>query len=212
MVQLDKPVKTVDIHSPKVNPVSESEFLSLLKNYSSLSDGYVPFLQTAAWASFKQRFGWKPLFYSVSGYPLLVLRRRILREQAIWYVPWGLFWFDAVVGHGPDYESYAIFIRNVSESILNQIQGSRIKPICIRYDAPFGLTNYSCDESGNKLYKETVKRIPGVWRVNHTIQVPTTVMVDLSQPWENILAGMKKKTRYNIRLAERKGVSVRVGN
>lgn len=36
-------------------------------------------------------------------------------------------------------------------------------------------------------------------------------LVDLEQPEEQILAGMKSKTRYNINLAQRKGVKVREG-
>ena len=43
------------------------------------------------------------------------------------------------------------------------------------------------------------------------IQFRNTVWVDLIGPEEAILARMKQKTRYNIRLAERKGVTVRLG-
>ena len=43
------------------------------------------------------------------------------------------------------------------------------------------------------------------------IQFKNTVMVDLNATDEELLARMKQKTRYNIRLAEKKGVVVRVG-
>lgn len=38
-----------------------------------------------------------------------------------------------------------------------------------------------------------------------------TVMVDLTNDLDDILGAMKSKTRYNVRLSERKGISVRVG-
>lgn len=41
------------------------------------------------------------------------------------------------------------------------------------------------------------------------IQSPDTVIIDLTQSEETLLAGMKEKCRYNIRLAARKGVTVR---
>jgi lipid II:glycine glycyltransferase (peptidoglycan interpeptide bridge formation enzyme) len=44
------------------------------------------------------------------------------------------------------------------------------------------------------------------------IQFCNTVMVDLSASEEEILMRMKQKTRYNVRLAEKKGVVLRVGN
>jgi len=43
------------------------------------------------------------------------------------------------------------------------------------------------------------------------IQFRNTVEIDLRPEENGLLAGMKQKTRYNIRLAERKGVKVRTG-
>ncbi len=42
----------------------------------------------------------------------------------------------------------------------------------------------------------------------HDLQPPRTIVVDLQGDEEDLLARMKQKTRYNIRLAERKGVEV----
>ena len=41
---------------------------------------------------------------------------------------------------------------------------------------------------------------------SHNIQPPRTIIVDLHGTEDDILARMKQKTRYNIRLAAKKGV------
>ena len=46
-------------------------------------------------------------------------------------------------------------------------------------------------------------------RSPHNIQPPRTIVVDIRGTEEEILARMKQKTRYNIRLAEKKGVTIR---
>ena len=43
------------------------------------------------------------------------------------------------------------------------------------------------------------------------IQFRNTVLIDLSPSEDDMLSRMKQKTRYNVRLAEKKGVSVRAG-
>ncbi|MBI3286895.1 MAG: peptidoglycan bridge formation glycyltransferase FemA/FemB family protein [Chloroflexi bacterium] len=51
----------------------------------------------------------------------------------------------------------------------------------------------------------------GFRQVSATIQPRTTLWVDLDSDENKLLARMKPKTRYNIRLAERQGVRVRLG-
>jgi len=49
----------------------------------------------------------------------------------------------------------------------------------------------------------------GVRESPHNIQPPHTIIIDIKGNDDEILARMKQKTRYNIRLAEKKGVTVR---
>ena len=49
----------------------------------------------------------------------------------------------------------------------------------------------------------------GFRRSPHTVQPPRTIVLDLTRAEQDILAAMHEKTRYNIRLAGRKGVTVR---
>ena len=55
---------------------------------------------------------------------------------------------------------------------------------------------------------------PETWNLKletsfHNIQPPRTIIIDIRGSEDKILAKMKQKTRYNIRLAEKKGVTVR---
>jgi peptidoglycan pentaglycine glycine transferase (the first glycine) len=56
---------------------------------------------------------------------------------------------------------------------------------------------------------EPTTRPPRAARKTIHISPPTTLILDLSKSEDMLLAGMHEKTRYNIRLAKRKGVEIR---
>jgi peptidoglycan pentaglycine glycine transferase (the first glycine) len=66
-------------------------------------------------------------------------------------------------------------------------------------------------DNGGQVVMSALKRRGWMFSSNQ-IQFRNTVMIDLSPSEEEMLARMKQKTRYNVRLASRKGVTVRVGN
>lgn len=71
-------------------------------------------------------------------------------------------------------------------------------PTLIRWDVPWE----------SPLFPEATARGCGLTVAPVRVQPPDTVVLDLSAGSENLLAGMKSKTRYNVRLAEKKGVAV----
>ncbi len=52
------------------------------------------------------------------------------------------------------------------------------------------------------------KKIKGLWRAPHDMQPREMLVLDLTPDRETLLSSMKSKTRYNIRLAEKKEVQV----
>jgi lipid II:glycine glycyltransferase (peptidoglycan interpeptide bridge formation enzyme) len=65
------------------------------------------------------------------------------------------------------------------------------------------------DKGGQAVMAEMKRR---GWRyASDQIQFKNTVLIDLNPSQEELLARMKQKTRYNIRLAEKKGVALRIG-
>lgn len=73
-----------------------------------------------------------------------------------------------------------------------------------------GEPDASENQSGHNIINEL--KMLG-WRFSgEQVQFRNTVLIDLSASEEHLLANMKQKTRYNIRLANRKGVKVRSGD
>jgi lipid II:glycine glycyltransferase (peptidoglycan interpeptide bridge formation enzyme) len=71
--------------------------------------------------------------------------------------------------------------------------------LCIRFDPPWERSS-------------APPKASSVRKSRTDIQPPDTVVLDLSLTEEEILSGMKQKWRYNIRLSEKKGVTVRRGS
>jgi peptidoglycan pentaglycine glycine transferase (the first glycine) len=187
------------------------------------------FLQTYEWGQVKAKYGWSPLYavwdadgkWIVENDPsqlstfhrpvaaALILKRQILRNGfaarlSILYAPKGplLDWTN----------------ESMRNRVLNDLQSFAKKQgaIFLKMDPDvvlgIGIPNReddALDNSGQAVISELKSR--GWGYSSDQIQFKNTVQVDLNLSEEELLARMKPKTRYNIRLAERKGVSVRVG-
>jgi lipid II:glycine glycyltransferase (peptidoglycan interpeptide bridge formation enzyme) len=170
-------------------------------------------LQSWTWGDFKARWGWTatPLVLQVHDRPedrpplaaALLLKRQLPRLPfSILYVP-----------KGPllDYNNAAL--RRVALAQLEQI-ARREKAIFIKIDPDVALSWGVEDERRSPIGAKFVSELKDRgWRFSDDqIQFRNTVELDLTRPEEEIMAAMKQKTRYNIRLAGRKGVEVRPGD
>ena len=154
-------------------------------------------LQTGWWGNFKQTHGWRahPFLVTVTvpgeaaaTFGLLALTRVLLRHFVIAYVPFGPT-FDPKSGRGE-------LLSALAGALRDQLPRNTL---FLRYDLPWNKTGERPALAGSGL---TVRKSPS------DIQPPTTVVVDLAGPPESILASMKSKTRYNVRLSDKKGVAV----
>jgi lipid II:glycine glycyltransferase (peptidoglycan interpeptide bridge formation enzyme) len=144
-------------------------------------------LQSWTWGEFKSRYGWsaRRFVWNNGQAAAQVLTRTALRGLIrVLYVPKGplLNWADAAL----------------RAQVLNDLQAlaRRERAVFIKLDPD-------------------ITEIPSElehWRLSaEQIQFRNTVTLDLTRPETELLAAMKPKTRYNIRLAEKKGVRVRAG-
>ncbi len=149
-------------------------------------------LQAWEWGQFKSRWGWSPryLLNEESGQPrgaALILRRTVGRYLNILYVP---------KGPALDYSDIALADRVLGE--LARI-AKHDRSIFIKIDPDLAAADRSI-------------LLDRGWRPSHEqIQFRNTVLIDLTPSEEQLLATMKPKTRYNIRLARKKGMVIREG-
>ncbi len=141
-------------------------------------------LQTSSWGELKSGFGWSPCFVRQGNLGAMVLFRRLPLGLSIAYIPRG------PVGQG-DWQTF----------------WEAMDQLCLREKAIFLKVEPDIWEPADK---DLINRqFPGFRETDQTIQPPRTIMVNLDASEEEILMAMKSKTRYNIRLAERKNVFVR---
>jgi len=162
-----------------------------------LSLPYAHVLQAWQWGEVKARHGWAPnrLLWEHNG-PVAaaqILRRRVPRT------PWSVLY----VPKGPalDYTD-----AGQVDAILDALEAyaRRFRAILIKIDPDVVLWDAS-----NPVVQALERR---GWRPStQQIQFRNTALLDISRPLDDLLATMKSKTRYNIRLAARKGVTVRAG-
>ena len=172
-------------------------------------------LQTWEWGDFKSRYGWQPIYqtWNKSGNrpdaAALILRRALSRRLGGWpavlYVPKGplLNWQDPVLS--------AEVLERLAK-IAKKQGGIFIK---IDPDVPQarGLPGDPSDQPDGTGEKIVAQMKATGWRISQDqIQFRNTMEIDLALTEDELLARMKQKTRYNIRLAARHGVEVRLGS
>ena len=162
-------------------------------------------LQSWSWGEFKSRYGWAPIrvLFQEGGQTLaaaLILKRRLSRlPVSILYVPKGpaLDWTDAGLAEQVLVElehlarqQRSLFLK-IDPDIYypDQVPAFSPRPTCAR-------------EIAHLLQARG-------WRFSDDqIQFRNTLLLDLVQSEDELLAAMKPKTRYNLGLAARRGVTV----
>lgn len=189
------------------------------------------FLQTYEWGQVKAKYGWSPLYavwtsegkFSVFNdtdrlsldtdhcvAAALLLKRQIINNGfaarlSILYCPKGplLDWTN----------------ESLRNRVLNDLQSFAKKQgaIFLKMDPDVVLgtgipksEDDVIDNGGQAVMSELKRR--GWEYASDQIQFKNTVLIDLDPSEEEMLARMKQKTRYNVRLAEKKGVALRVGS
>jgi len=151
-------------------------------------------LQSAFWAEIKRPFGWNAYGFILSegaeDFPLLVLVRTLGFGNSLAYVPHGP---EIKVGNNIELSEYLDFYSQALKKYLPK------GVFAVRYDLPQGT-------EGENTFPEPIPK-PLV-KAPADIQPPDTVIIDCTQETEEIMNQMKSKTRYNIRLAFRKGVEI----
>lgn len=165
-------------------------------------------LQSWAWGEFKRRNGWEPRRWVWREGGQAVAAAQVLTRTAggglarVLYVPKGplLAWENEARQ------------RRVLDDLEALARRERAILLKIDPDVPLSLGLLEAElpqPTGQKLLAALPTR---GWRFSpDQIQFRNTVLLDLRPNEDVILAAMKQKTRYNVRLAEKKGVRVRQG-
>lgn len=172
----------------------------------AVCDGAGSFLQSAFWGTFKARFGWQARGF-LAGWgaggvrPLLVLCRPLGPVLSFAYVPWG----PELPNEQGVFMEQGLFHNTVSrQGALAELAGA-LRPFFrdaafIRFDPPW----YT---QGAEAFPPPLEK--PFTRAAADVQPPDSVLVDLDRPAAAVLESMKPKGRYNIRLAAKKGVTLR---
>jgi lipid II:glycine glycyltransferase (peptidoglycan interpeptide bridge formation enzyme) len=140
-------------------------------------------LQSGEWGELKSAFGWQPVRITSGNTGVQILFRKLALGFTIGYIP------KAIVSEA---------LPLTEDALWNEIDA-----VCQKNKAVFLKLEPDQWEDEASTTPYTLPPSP------HNIQPPRTILVDLRQSEGEILARMKQKTRYNIRLAEKKGVTVR---
>lgn len=139
-------------------------------------------LQTGEWGELKSAFGWEAVRLVSGALGAQILFRRLPLGFTIGYIPKPVF--------------------SSQYSVISEQFWAELDALCQKHHTVFCKLEPDSWDSDFILHPSAF--IPS----KYNIQPPRTLMVDIHGSEEEILDRMKQKTRYNIRLAEKKGVIV----
>ena len=142
-------------------------------------------LQMGEWGELKKNFGWKPVRVIQNEIGAQILFRRLPLGLTIGYMP-KLVNSEKVIGN-------------------SELFWKEIDSVCKKNHAIF--LKIEPDVWNNQFILHPSRETFILSR--HNIQPPRTIVIPIAEAEETILSRMKPKCRYNIRLAEKKGVTVR---
>jgi len=140
-------------------------------------------LQTAEWGELKGSFGWEPVRVVAGEFGAQILFRRLPLGFTLAYLPKPVF--------------------GVQFSVFGEQFWAEIDVLCRKKRAIFLKIEPDSWEDAPRNTHYALRISP------QNIQPPRTIILSLQGSEEDILARMKQKCRYNIRLAEKKDVTVR---
>lgn len=149
-------------------------------------------LQMGEWGELKSAFGWKPVRLVSTGSTHRILNNEVGAQILFRRLPLGL-----TLGYMPK-AAFSFQQSAVSDEFWNEVDS-----ICKENRAVLLKVEPDSWDSDFNLQPSTFKLSP------HNIQPPRTIVINIKDDEDIILARMKPKCRYNIRLAEKKGVTVR---
>jgi lipid II:glycine glycyltransferase (peptidoglycan interpeptide bridge formation enzyme) len=164
-------------------------------------------LQTSAWGELKSAYGWRA--------ERLVVRtgQRLLAGAQVLYRPLVLGTQIAYVPKGPvvDFKDRDA-CQCLFAALHRRCRSQRAILLKVEPDLYMGSERDGVEGGGPPPWVSLPYSAgPGFRPATQTIQPRRTILLDLTVSEERLLQRMKSKTRYNIRLAARKGIEVREG-
>ncbi len=164
-------------------------------------------LQSSTWGALKNHFGWTPWQTQIDNITVQILFRHIPnRKLSLYGKPLGFT--IAYIPKGPILEWQN---QEQCQSFFSAIHTEAKKRRAIFLKVEPNLSSIE-GQTDNALIKSATNFLTQSNFILATaIQPQTSIIINISPDEDAILAAMKQKTRYNIRLARKKGVTIRFG-
>lgn len=162
------------------------------------------FLQLREWGYFKERFGWKSSCVSIlNGADSTVAGALVLYKPVI-----DRSWLRKIPGLTVAYIPKGPLVEWRDSQVVRELLG-KVEEDCRKHNA--GILKIEPNLADTRENRALLAGY-GFRPSPHTVQPQSTILLDIQDDEAAILARMKSKWRYNIRLAARKEVTVREGS